>query len=232
MNELLWLAMLLVNFLSILLFYRVLGKTGLYVWIPISVIVANIQVLKLIEIFGVSATLGNIVYATSFLVTDILSENYGKKSATKAVLIGFMALIASTLLFQAALWFYPSVDDWSHVHLNALFSFMPRIALASLSAFGISQLHDVWAYNYWKKKWPSAKLIWIRNNASTMVSQLLDSLIFTLIAFGGVFPLPVLIEILLSTYFIKWLVAAADTPFIYWATWMKRDGKIPQEMEN
>lgn len=232
MNELLWLAMLMVNFLSILLFYRVLGKTGLYVWIPISVIVANIQVLKLIEMFGISATLGNIVYATSFLVTDILSENYGRKSATKAVLIGFMALIASTLLFQAALWFTPSIEDWSQLHLNALFSFMPRIALASLTAFGISQMHDVWAYNYWKKKWPSDKLIWIRNNASTMVSQLLDSLIFTSIAFWGVFPLPVLIEILLSTYFIKWLVAAADTPFIYWAAYMKRNGKIPLEIDN
>jgi uncharacterized integral membrane protein (TIGR00697 family) len=160
MNELLWFAMLMVNFLSILLFYRALGKTGLYVWIPIAVIVANIQVLKLVDLFGVSATLGNIVYATSFLVTDILSENYGKKSATKAVLIGFMALIASTILFQLALWFVPSVDDWAQGSMSALFGFMPRIALASLTAFGISQIHDVWAYNFWKKKWPSSKIVY------------------------------------------------------------------------
>ena len=229
MNELLWFAMLMVNFLSILFFYRVLGKTGLYVWLPIAVIVANIQVLKLVDLFGVSATLGNIVYATSFLVTDILSENYGKKSATKAVIIGFMALVASTVLFQMALWFVPSADDWAQGNMSALFGFMPRIALASLSAFGVSQIHDVWAYNYWKKKWPADKMIWIRNNASTMISQLLDSIMFTLIAFAGVFPVPVLIEILISTYFIKWIVAAADTPFIYWAARMKRNGKIPED---
>ena len=232
MNELLWFAMLMVNFLSILLFYRVLGKTGLYVWIPLAVIVANIQVLKLVELFGISATLGNIVYATSFLVTDILSENYGKRSASKAVLIGFMSLIASTLLFQGALWFVPGADDWAQEHLSALFGFMPRIALASLTAFGISQIHDVWAYNFWKKKWPGTKMIWIRNNASTMVSQLLDSIVFTLIAFAGVFPVPVLMEILFSTYFIKWIVAAMDTPFIYWAAAMKRNGVIPEEIQN
>jgi queuosine precursor transporter len=232
MNELLWFAMLLVNFLSILLFYRIFGKTGLYVWIPIAVIVANIQVLKLVELFGISATLGNIVYATSFLVTDILSENYGKKSAAKAVLIGFMSLIASTLLFQGALWFTPAGDDWAQESLSAIFGFMPRIALASLIAFGASQLHDVWAYDFWKKKWPSVKFIWLRNNASTMISQLLDSVVFTFIAFAGVFPLPVLLEILISTYFIKWIVAAADTPFIYWASSLKRNGKIPEDVMN
>ncbi len=230
MNELLWFAMLLVNFLSILLFYRVLGKTGLYVWIPIAVIVANIQVLKLIDLFGVNATLGNIVYATSFLVTDILSENYGKKSASKAVLIGFMALIASTTLFQFALWFLPAADDWAQESMKNIFGFMPRIAAASLLAFGISQIHDVWAYHFWKKKWPGTKFIWLRNNASTMVSQLLDSVVFTLVAFAGVFPMTVLVEILISTYFIKWIVAALDTPFIYWAAWLKKNEKIPEDV--
>ena len=230
MNELYWFAMLMVNFLSILLFYRILGKTGLYVWIPIAAIVANIQVLKLVELFGVSATLGNIVYASSFLVTDILSENYGKRSATKAVLIGFMALIVSTLLFQMALWFGPTGDDWAQEHLSAIFGFLPRIAFASLLAFGVSQLHDVWAYNFWKKKWPSMKLIWLRNNLSTMVSQALDSIVFTLVAFAGVFPVDVLIEILLTTYLLKWVVAALDTPFIYWAVNLKKNGKIPEEI--
>jgi len=229
MNELLWIAMLLANFLFILLFYRVFGKTGLYLWVPIASIVANIQVLKLVELFGISATLGNIVYASSFLVTDILSELYGKKSARRAVMIGFFSLIASMVLLQAALWFQPSGDDWAQGHLEAVFGLLPRIVGASLLAFLVSQLHDVWAYNFWKKKWPSRKYIWLRNNASTMVSQLLDSAIFTVVAFAGAFPLPVLMEILISTYFIKWIVAAADTPFIYWAVRMKNKGRIPEE---
>jgi len=230
-NEILWIAMILVNFVMILLFYRILGKTGLYVWIPIAIIVTNIQVLKLVDLFSIGATLGNVVYATSFLATDILSENYGKKSATKAVLIGFMALFASTLLLQFALWFSPAADDWAQPHLQAVFGLLPRIALASLTAFGVSQTHDVWAYNFWKNKKPESKYIWIRNNASTMVSQLLDSVVFTFIAFLGVYPLPVVIEILISTYLFKWVVSAADTPFVYLAAKLKRDGKIPSDKD-
>ncbi|MDC7241784.1 MAG: queuosine precursor transporter [Spirochaetales bacterium] len=230
MNELLWFAMLLANFAFILLFYRLFGKTGLFIWIPIASIVANIQVLKVVDLFGINATLGNIVYASSFLVTDILSENYGKKSAAKAVFVGFLSLIASMFLFQAALWFTPSADDWAQEALVNIFGFMPRIVLASLTAFGLSQLHDVWAYSFWKKKWPADKFIWLRNNASTMVSQLIDSVVFTLIAFLGEFPSGVLFEIFLSTYILKWIVAAMDTPFIYLSAKMFRNGKIPEEI--
>ncbi|MGV7535329.1 queuosine precursor transporter, partial [Mycobacterium kansasii] len=65
--------------------YKRFGKTGLYVWSALSVIVANLEAMKMVTMFGLSATLGNAVYASSFLVTDILSEKYGRKSATKAV---------------------------------------------------------------------------------------------------------------------------------------------------
>ncbi|MCF8309137.1 MAG: queuosine precursor transporter, partial [Bacteroidales bacterium] len=92
---------------------------------------------------------------------------------------------------------------------------------ASLSAYLVSQRHDVWAYHYWRKKFTSSKSIWIRNNLSTMVSQFLDSLVFTSIAFIGVYPPEILLEILLTTYFLKWIVAAADTPFIYLASLIK-----------
>ncbi len=102
-NELLWLVMLLANFLLIIAAFKLFGKWGLIMWIPISVIVANIQVVQTIELFGLVATLGNIVYASSFLVTDILSENYGKEDAKKAVWIGFFSLIAMTLLMKHGL---------------------------------------------------------------------------------------------------------------------------------
>lgn len=219
-NELLWLILLLVNFAAILLAYRVWGRLGLFIWIPVAVMVANVQVTKTIEIFGITATLGNIVYASSFLVTDILSENYGKKEAGRAVIIGFFALIMFTLLMNLALFFEPSAEDFAHESLSTIFGFLPRIMLASLAAYGVSQSHDVWAYHYWKKKWPATKHLWLRNNLSTMVSQLLDSVIFTLIAFYGVFSTGVLLEIMLTTYVLKWIVAALDTPFVYLGKYM------------
>jgi queuosine precursor transporter len=220
-NELLWLIEIIANFLLIILAYRLFGKWGLIMWIPVSTIIANIQVVQTIELFGFSATLGNVVYATSFLITDILSENYGKKEANKAVWIGFYSLISVTLLMNLALLFRPlEADDFSgvtHSALNTIFSLMPRIALASLTAYLISQRHDVWAFHFWKNRFPKDNQLWLRNNLSTMVSQLFDSAIFVLIAFWGVFETSILAEIFLTTYLLKWLVAAADTPFVYWA---------------
>jgi len=217
MNELLWLLLLLMNFIAIMVCYRLWGRLGLYIWIPIATVTANIQVTKTIELFGLEATLGNIVYATSFLATDILNENYGRKSASRAVGIGFFALIVFTVFMNIALFFDPAPSDMVQDSMRNIFSLLPRIAIASLAAYALSQMHDVWAYDRWKRKMPGAKFIWLRNNASTMISQLIDSVIFTLIAFWGVFPEQVLIEITLTTYILKWIVAAADTPFIYLA---------------
>lgn len=229
-NELLWLAMLLANFFLIILAYKLFGKWGLVMWIPISVIVANIQVIQTVELFGLVATLGNIVYASSFLVTDILSENYGKKEAQKAVWIGFFSLISMTLLMNLALAFQPfSGDEFAtvaHDATSTIFSLMPRIAMASLAAYLLSQRHDVWAYHFWRKHFSGEKQIWLRNNLSTMVSQLIDSTVFVLIAFYGVFETAMLLEIFITTYVLKFVVAAADTPFIYWAKSIGKKGKF------
>lgn len=226
MNELLWLAMLAVNFGFILISYRLFGRMGLFAWVPLAAIVANIQVIKLVELFGITATLGNIVYASSFLVTDILSEMYGKKEARKAVFIGLFSLVAMTAIMNLALFFGPAPDDFAQESLSTIFGFMPRIAGASLLAYLLSQIHDVWAFDFWRKRFPS--LLWFRNNASTMVSQFIDSSVFTLLAFWGVYPATALVEIFWTTYLLKWVVGAADTPFIYIARdWFDR-GRIPQ----
>ncbi|MFO8065524.1 MAG: queuosine precursor transporter [Spirochaetota bacterium] len=224
MNELLWFALLLVNFAVILFMFRFFGREGLAVWMGVSVIAANIQVVKTIEILGVTATLGNIVYASSFLITDILSENYGKKAARRVVYFGLASIVGFTLLMNLALLFEPGADDFAHESLSVIFGFLPRVAAASLLAYVVSQLHDVWAYAVWKRKFSGIRRIWIRNNLSTMVSQLIDSLVFATVAFVGVFPLPVFFEIVVTTYVLKVLVAAADTPFVYVATrWVRRE---------
>ncbi|MBA7526728.1 queuosine precursor transporter [subsurface metagenome] len=225
MNEVYWVVMLVANFLLVILAYKLFGKKGLFIWIPVATIVANIQVVQTIELFGLAATLGNIVYASSFLVTDILSELYGKKEANRAVWIGFFSVIVMTILMYLALLFKPlEGDDFSIVtyeSLDTIFSLMPRIVIASLLAYLVSQRHDVWAYHFWKNKFPGVKMIWLRNNLSTMISQLLDSLLFTLVAFYGKYELIMLGEIFITTYLLKWIVAVADTPFIYWAIKIK-----------
>ena len=228
-NEILWMFLLLANFFAIIVAYRFFGKTGLYIWIPISTILANIQVLKMVDLLTIGVTLGNITYASSFLVTDILSENYGKKSARKSVFIGFFSLSATVIIMNLALMFKPNEFDFIQESLTNIFSLLPRIALASLLAYAVSQLHDVWAYNFWKTRLPGIKFLWLRNNASTMVSQFMDSVIFTFIAFWGLLPTSEFLEILITTYLLKLIVAMVDTPFLYLAKMMFTRKKIKEE---
>ena len=224
-NELLWFLMLFLNFFSISYVYRTFGKVGLYAWVPISSILANLQVILLVNLFGYETTLGNIMYAGGFLVTDILSENYGEKEARCAVKIGFVSMVVTAILMKIAVMFEPSQVIESQANFESLkliFDFMPRILIAGLLAYGISQRHDVWAYAFWKRKFPEKRFIWLRNNASTIVSQLIDNVIFSTIAFYGVYPIDVLIQIFFVTYVMKLTVALFDTPFVYLATYIKQ----------
>lgn len=215
-NNWLWFTFIIFVLLCSIGIYKIWGKIGLYTLIVASIIICNIQVLKTIELFGLVATLGNVLYASIFFATDVLSEVYGKKEARKGVWIGFAALILMVVWMQFALRFIPHSSDFAQGSLETIFEIMPRVAAGSLVAYLLSQHHDIWAFHFWKDK-TKGKYLWLRNNASTMVSQAIDSAVFCLIAFWGVFPMDVWWQILLTTYFLKWIVAAIDTPFIYWA---------------
>jgi len=229
-NEILWIILMLTTFIGITLAYRFFGKTGLYAWMAMAIILANIQVMKTVSIFLWVTALGNIIYGTTFLVTDILNENYGKKEARKAVWIGFFMMIAATLIMQICLRFTPHESDLLSPALQQIFSFLPRITIASLTAYLISEMHDVWAYDFWKRL-TKGKYIWLRNNLSTLVSQLIDNIIFSWIAWVGLFGLfgwtqvfswDIVIQIFMVSYVMKFIVALVDTPFIYLSKYIKK----------
>ena len=228
-NELLWILLMFIIFLFTIIAYRLFGKIGLYTWMAIALVIANMQVLKTVEMFGWVTALGNVIYGTTFLATDILSENYGKKDAKKAVYTGFFILIALTTIMQLTLYFIPHESDFASPALETIFGFMPRIVIASLTAYIVSQLHDVWAFAFWKNKF-EGKHLWLRNNFSTMTSQLVDNVVFTLIAFVGFFGLfgweqvfewSIILQIFIVSYVMKFVVAVCDTPFMYWAKKLK-----------
>lgn len=216
MNELLWLGFAVMDLSLVLVIYRFFGKTGLFGLIVFNLILCNIQVLKTIELFGMTTTLGNILYASVFLSTDMLSEFYGKKEAKKAVYLGFVVLLMAVVYMQLALNFVPAADDFAQPHLEAIFGFLPRIALGSMAAYIVSQLNDVYIFHLLKDKMGERHL-WLRNNASTLLSQFLDSSVFCLVALWGLFPFEVWVEILFTTYLFKVIVAVMDTPFLYLA---------------
>lgn len=215
-NEILWIGLLVSNFLMVLFAYRFFGKTGLYIWTAVAVVLANIQVMKTIEVFGLVTALGNVVYSSLFLVTDIINENYSKKDAKRAVWIGFFVLVATTIVMQITIRFIPHESDFLSEHISAIFSFLPRIAFASLIAYLISQSHDVWFFATLKMKHKN-KHLWLRNNLSTISSQLIDNVVFTLIAFVGIFSWSIIGQIFLTSMILKVIVSICDTPFVYWA---------------
>lgn len=216
-NELLGIGFAIVNMIFVLIMYKFFGRTGLFVWVGFATVLANIQVVKLIEIFGLTATLGNAVYGSIFLVTDILNEKYGKKEAKKAVWLGFISLMMMTVIMQLVLQFEPAPDDFAQDSLSTIFGLIPRIALGSMVAYIVSQYTDVLIFSFLRKIFPSDGAFWIRNNGSTMLSQLLDTLIFTSIAFLGEFPMDVWVSVFISTYLLKFLVSILGTPFGYMA---------------
>jgi len=215
-NELLWFGFIFLNLGLVVLIYRLAGKYGLYAIIVASAITANIQVVKAVELFGLAATLGNILYASIFFTTDILSEVYGKKSARRGVWLGFIGMVLMTIWMQIGLQFTPHSSDFAQESLNTIFGLMPRIAAGSMIAYLISQHLDVVAFNFWKRK-TKGRFLWLRNNASTMISQAVDTVLFCVIALWGVFDLNTWLQILGTTYLLKWIVAIIDTPFIYLA---------------
>ena len=219
-NELLWFGLMILSFFLIILAYKLFGKTGLYAWVALSVILANIQVMKTISFFGLVTAMGNIIYSSLFLVTDILNEVYTKRDANRAVWLGFFVLISTTIIMQVTLRFVPHSTDFISPHLEAIFSLLPRITFASLTAYLISQFHDVWIFAKLKKKYGKKKL-WLRNNLSTFLSQLIDNTVFTLIAFLGIFSFSIMLQIFITSMLMKTVVAACDTPFIYWARKIK-----------
>ena len=220
-NELLWFTFLAIDLCFALFLFRRFGRIGLYALIVLDIIICNIQVVKVVEIFGLVTTLGNILYASIFFATDVLGEVYGKRAAREGVWLGFAALLGATLFMQLALRFHPHPDDFAHGALATIFSFTPRVAVASIIAYLVSQHHDVWSFHRWKSA-TKGKHLWLRNNASTFVSQLADSIVFTTIAFWGVFSAGIFWQLLLTTYVMKLLVAALDTPFVYLAVRMSR----------
>lgn len=218
MNNLLFIVSVLFFLGCVLGLYRLFGKTGLYIFTAFATILANIQVCKTVDLFGFSTTAGNVLYASTFLVTDILSEKYGKKAAGNAVKYGLAVTLLWIVGTQITLAFTPNANDYINPSLEVVFGLVPRIAIASLIGYICSQSIDVFLYHYiWKKTGDNASRLWARNNFSTLTSQAVDTVIFTFLAFWGTYPLPVFFSILFTTYLFKAVVALLDTPFIYLA---------------
>ena len=225
-NELFGVATFLVTFILMVAMYRMFGKQGLLAWVAIGTIIANIQVIKTIEIFGISATLGNVMFASIYLATDILNDIYGRKVAKRAVWLGFSSTLVMIIIMQMSLHFIPAPEDTAQNAFHAIFDVVPRIALGSIVAYIIGQHVDVFIFSLIKKLFSSDKTFIIRAYGSTIISSIIDTALFVSIAFIGSLPGMAVFEIFITTYVLKLVSTIFNVPFGYIAKSFYRKGKI------
>jgi queuosine precursor transporter len=224
--------LLVILYIIILFLWKYYSKEGLYLYNILAIIVANIQVLKVTP-FWLSpepVALGTLLFATTFLVSDILTEHYGIEVAHQGIKLSFMAQIIMTILMliTAA---YPSpggitgiaadktMIDSVQAGLYTLFAPSIRILAASLIAYYISQWVDIKIFKY-LKNYTNKKLLWLRVNVSTLLSGLLDNILFSLFAWVIFSPAPVSVQSLIFTYILgtyvaRVVVSITSTPIIY-----------------
>ena len=187
------------------------GPSVLIALVVTAIVTANILATKVIVVFVFTVPAGVIVYATSFMLTDTLSEFFGKRDAYKAVFLGFLGnLLFLGSLAVALQWphaFGPEADE----AFVSVLGLSARVTIASLLTYLVSQPLDVAQYAFWRRV-TGGRHMWLRNNASTAVSQSVDSVMFVTIAFLGVFPVWPLI---LGQLAVKVFVAGLDTVVLY-----------------
>lgn len=189
-------------------------------WIILTLFLASVNILnivsvKIVEVYGLAFSFGTYLYALTFPLTDTVSEVWGRARARTMVFLGLLANLLVVGAVSLSVW-HPPADFWADANLSyvATLGAVPRVLLGSMLAYTVAQLHDVWAFHFWKKVTAGRKL-WLRNNLSTVVSQFLDTTIFTVVAFYGIVPTGQLPAMVLTAYVIKLLLAVVDTPVVY-----------------
>ncbi len=234
-QELLWLTTLLLDLSLTLLMYRLFGRLGLVAAIVLAILLANLQGPKLTVIFGLETSLGVIFYSSIFFATDVLSEKHGRRVAGQAVMLGFCVSVIIVIMLSIGLIYVPSgrpetAEFAARIHesFNNMVNFTPRFVFGSLLAYLLSQSFDVWFFHKIKAR-TQGRHLWLRNNLSTMTSQIVDTTLYSLVVWWGVVDLGTALQLGAAKYVFKLAIAAIDTPFIYWArSWTVPD-PLPEQ---
>lgn len=220
MNELIIGIEIIVLFSILLLCKKLFGKVGVIVWVSLATVLANIITAKNANIFGLSTAIGTVMFASTFLATDILTECYSSKDAKKAINIGLFSNIILIVSTQIALLYKPSEFDYAHEAMNTLFSLNLRISIASAVMYYIANMADIYVFSKIRQK-TDGKMLWLRNNVATILCNCLENFGFIGLAFAGVYNVQTILTIAISTSIVEAIVAVCDTPFLYLARRIK-----------
>ncbi len=189
-----------------------------------SLIAANLIGTKITRFWIIEFSVGIFAYPLTFLITDTIEEVHGKEKTKEFIWIGFISLVLVLLITAFSVWLPFAERSFVKENYTQVFGSTLRIFIASITAFLISQFHDVWAFNFWKQK-TKGRFLWLRNNLSTIVSQFIDTTIFMFIAFYALTPkhtAAYMFTLIIPYYILKIIVALADTPAVYLLVWYLR----------
>jgi|TARA_A200000113_G_scaffold225437_1_gene246333 uncharacterized integral membrane protein (TIGR00697 family) len=221
--EALWVITVFYDLLLASLLFYFFGKEGLYLAIVLGIVLSNLQGGKVSDVVIFDRTftvsMGAIMYSGIYFATDLLSEKYGRREANRAVILGALANIAVMLTLVLSTFFLPSdvADSADEVHnaISTLAVYSPIFVIGSITAYLISQLFDVWIFHKIKSI-TGTRMLWLRNNLSTLLSQALDTFIYTFVwVLAGQLDFSTAAAIALSKYIFKFAIAILDTIFIY-----------------
>ncbi|MCB9802409.1 queuosine precursor transporter [Candidatus Nomurabacteria bacterium] len=190
-----------------------------------SLMLANIVGAKVYNLGSLTISVTIWLMPITFLITDILEEVKGKKIVNSLIWTTAIILFLSFLFIQWTVWLNPAERYTNNEAFVTIFQNSARFFLASIVAFLISQMHDVWSFNFWKEK-TKGRFLWLRNNLSTAVSQFIDTSIFIFLAFYQIAPkfdFAFMWHLILPYYALKLILAVIDTPFVYLGVrWLKK----------
>lgn len=217
----------IIGVITMLLMFRLFGLVGLYVYSSTATITANIQVLKLMQFSSINepVALGTATFSTIFLCTDIITEHFGREAAKKNIWLSFVTQVLVTITMIIAIGFKPSENDQAHKAIELLFLPAPRLLIASLAAFVISQLFNINIFLFIAKICKE-RFLWLRSNLALMISELIDNIVFSVLAWVILSPEPVSTDALiytyiLGTYILRVIFAVFSTPVIYVSNYFK-----------
>lgn len=198
-NELLFLIHLIIVIIATVIMTS-RGKEGLISFLCVQAILANLFVIKQITLVGCAATSSDVYIVGSVFSLNLLQEYFGKETARKTIWLSFLLLLFYTIVSQIHICYLPSASDFAHTAYFALFSFMPRLTIASIGVYLAVQYFDTFFYGLLRVLLRN-KFLFARNILSITVSQLLDTILFSFFGLYGI--IDNLISVALISYSIK-----------------------------
>lgn len=208
---------------------RFFSFVGLSIYVAVATIVANIQVLKAgqLSFYSDPVALGTIVFSSTYLATDILTECFGRKKARDAVWLGFISMLFISVTMNLTIGVAPIVSDCAnacnfnaaHNAMSVLFTPAPAIFMASMVAYITSQMNDIWLFALISKL-TNKRFLFLRSFISTAVSSLLDNIIFSVLAWKVFAINPIdnqtlIWSYIIGTYILRLIMSFVNIPMVY-----------------